>query len=125
MVKSLTAILVAATLLIGAAIFEWFFVSQQFGEFEEELHTLYLKTEAGTANGEDAKAVQTSWENRKNKLHIWIPHNDVTRMDDYMSETVRLVTDENYDLALAKLEILLHLTKCLPDTYRPGLENIF
>lgn len=124
MVKSLTAILVAAALLLGAALFEWFYVSDQFEKFNGELQALYLKADEETANAEDAKAVQTSWEKRKEHLYVWIPHSDITRIDDYVSETVRLVGEKEYSLALAKIEILLHLTKCLPDTYRPALENI-
>lgn len=125
MVKSLTAIGVAVLLLLGAALFEWRFVNDQFDEFGKELHTLYSKADEGTASSEDARAVQTSWETRKEKLHVWIPHNDISRIDDYMSETVRLIGEQEYSLALAKLEIMLHLTKCLPDTYKPAVENIF
>ena len=125
MVKSLCSIAVAILLMLGAALFEWFYVSDNFEEFGEELHTLYQKTENETANGEDAKVVQSSWEKRKEGLHVWIPHNDISRIDDYMSETVRLVAEKEYTLALAKLEILIHLCECLPDTYRPALENVF
>lgn len=124
MVKSLTAILVSIALLLGAALFEWFYVEKQFSDFEEELETLAQKTDAETANIEDARAVQTSWERRKEHLHIWIPHNDITRIDEYMAETVRLVGEKEYSLASAKLEIILHMTCCLPDTYRPAIENI-
>lgn len=125
MVKSLIAIASATLLLAGAIFFEWYFVEHQFETFHEELQSLYLKAQDETANGEDAKAVQTSWENRKDKLYVWIPHNDISRIDDYMSETVRLIGEKEYSLALAKMEILMHLTHCLPDTYKPGLENIF
>ncbi len=125
MVKSITAILIAAALLFGLGIFEWFYVEREFDAFGDELETLYDKTEEGRANGEDAKAVQTSWETRKERLHIWIPHNDITRLDDYMAEVVRLIAEQNYALALPKLEILMHLTECLPATYRPAVENIF
>ena len=125
MVKSLTAIGIALLLLFGAGLFEWYYVTNQFDAFGEELHALYLKADDGTANGEDAKAVQASWETRKEKLHVWIPHNDISRVDDYMSETVRLIAEKDYGLALAKLEIMIHLTKCLPDTYKPAVENIF
>ncbi|MDE5896651.1 MAG: DUF4363 family protein [Clostridia bacterium] len=124
MVKSLVSIAVTLALLAGLAVFEWLYVDAQFTQFGQELQTLVDKVEAETANGEDAKAVQHSWENRKEHLHVWIPHNDISRIDDYMSETVRLVAEKDYTLALAKLEILTHLTKCLPDTYRPALENI-
>lgn len=125
MVKSLIAIASAALLLAGAVFFEWVFVENQFCSFHEELSSLYEKIDDESANGEDAKAVQTSWESRKEKLYVFIPHNDITRMDDYMSEAVRLVAEKEYPLALSKLEILMHLTECLPDTYKPGIENIF
>ena len=125
MVKSLTAIIISALLLLGAARFEWGFVSNEFEGFEQELTALYSKTEEETANVEDAKAVRVSWEERKSRLHVWIPHNDISRIDDYLSETVRLVGEKEYPLALAKLEILIHLCTCLPDTYSNALENIF
>lgn len=125
MVKSLIAILTAIALLVGAAVIESYYVSDQFGDFEKELLALYAKVDNGTANGEDAKAVQTSWERRKEHLHVWIPHNDVSRIDDYMSETVRLIGEKEYPYALANLEILIHLCSCLPDAYSPALENIF
>ena len=125
MVKSLTAILTSIALLAGVAIFESLYVSKQFHDFGEELHALYLKTENETANGEDAKAVQTSWENRKEHLHVWIPHNDVSKIDDYMSETVRLIGEKEYSYALANLETMIHLCSCLPDTYSPAVENVF
>ena len=124
MVKSLTAIVLAAALLLGLGLFEGAFVKREFGAFGEELSTLYEKVEEERANGEDAKAVQASWEKRKERLHVWIPHGDIARLDDYMAESVRLVAEAEYSLALAKLEILLHLTKCLPSTYAPALENI-
>ena len=125
MVKSLTAIFVAVALLVGLGVAEWITVQSEFEAFGEELQTLYDKTDGGSASGEDAKAVQSSWEAKKEKLHVWIPHNDVMRIDDYMSETVRLIAEGDFSLALAKLEILIHLTKCLPATYSPAIENIF
>ena len=124
MVKSLTAILVSFALLVGAALFEWFYVEDQFGSFEEEVKTLALKTDAQEANIEDAKAVQTSWEQRKERLYVWIPHNDIVRIDEYLAESVRLIGEQEYALASARLEIVMHTICCLPETYRPSLGNI-
>ncbi len=125
MVKSLSAIAVAALLLIGAGLFEWHFVQKEFSDFGEELQTLYDKADRGDANAEDGRAVLRKWEERKSRLHVWIPHNDISRIDDYLSETVRLVGEREYPLAMAKLEILIHLSECLPGTYSPSAENIF
>ena len=124
MVKSLTAILVSFALLLGAALFEWFYVEDQFSAFEEEVTTLALKTDAQTANVEDAKAVQRSWDKRKDRLYVWIPHNDIIRIDEYLAESVRLIGEEEFSLASARLEIIMHMIGCLPDTYRPSLGNI-
>ena len=125
MIKSLTAIGIAVLLLLGLGIFEWFYVNDQFAAFGEEIQSLYDKAEAETANVEDARAVLASWESRKQQLHIWIPHNDINRIDDYLAEAVQLIADEEFSLALAKLEILLHLSATVPGTYEPGVENIF
>ncbi len=125
MVKSLTAIGISVALLLGLALFEWFYVTGQFSDFRGELESLYTKVEEERASGEDARVVQDRWEDRKENLHVWIPHNDISRIDDYMAETVRLVAEKNFPLALPKLEILLHLSECLPGTYMPAIENIF
>lgn len=125
MVKSIIAILVSALVIGFSALFEWAIVSKDFKSFHEELTYLTRKLEDGSAGEEDAKAVQTSWERRKKTLHVWIPHNDVSRIDDYMSETVHLVAGGETELAVAKIGIMLHLTHCLPDTYMPHIENIF
>ena len=57
MVKSLTAIGIATALLLGLALFEWFYVADQFEGFGEEVQTLYDKAETGTANEVGSHAV--------------------------------------------------------------------
>ena len=124
MVKSLISILVALLLLAGAAVFEWVYTEDEFSDFREELETLYDKIDNETVSVEDAKIVQNSWERRKESLYVLIPHSDISKIDDYISQTVGLVNEKDYPLALANLEIVLHLTECLPGTYRPTIENI-
>ena len=109
MVKSLISILVAGLLLLGAAIFEGIYVKQQFSAFGEEVSALMQKAEGKQAAAGDAEAVYASWEKRRDELHIWIPHNDISRIDDYLSESIRCFEEEQPTLALAKLEIVLRL----------------
>lgn len=124
MVKSFISIL-AALLLFAAAVYgELSTVNGAFSEFEEELSSLSQKIEEKVANGEDAKAVRTAWERHKTKLHIWIPHNDIMRVDDLLSETVVYVAEGEYALANAKMEVLHHVCKSIPATYFPLSENI-
>ncbi len=125
MVKSLLSILLAGLLLLGAAVFEGVYVKQQFEGFGEEVSALLEKTEEGTASEADAEAVYTAWEERRDKLHIWIPHNDISRIDDYLSESIRCLREGESKLAMAKLEIVLRLTETLPSTYLVSLPNLF
>ncbi|MGN0822472.1 MAG: DUF4363 family protein [Candidatus Gallimonas sp.] len=124
MVKSLVSILTAFLLLVSAALIEWRYVETEFDAFAEELATLRVKVEEETANAEDAKALRISWDEKKSRLHAIIPHNDVSRIDDWMSETVGLIEEGNYSLALSKLEVLEKICHTVPDTYRPALENV-
>ena len=124
MIKSICTVLAVSALLVGAALFERIYIADALSAFSEEAHTLYEKTEAGSAVGADAEAVRTAWEARKEKLHIWLPHNDVNRVDDALSEAVRLIAEQEYALALPKLEVVLHLAATLPSAYRPSLANI-
>ena len=125
MIRSVSAIFAVCVLLAGAAIFEHFYVSKAFEVFSAELTSLYEKADAQTANYEDTRAVQTAWEARKERLQIFLPHNDVARVDNYLAETVRLVAEENYAPALPKLEALMHLAQTFPNAYRPTPANIF
>ena len=125
MVKSLTAIGVSVLLLLGLALFEWQYVDREFRDFREEVHALGEKTARGEAGIEDARLVRRLWEGHRDGLHVWIPHNDISRIDDYLAEALRYVAEQQNDLALAKLEIVLHLCETVPGTYKPGVENIF
>lgn len=125
MVKSLISIAAALAILLTAAFAEWFFVERQFTDFEQEISALTDKVEAKTANAEDAKTIRASWDEKKSRLHIVIPHNDIARIDDWISESVSLISEGDFTLALSKLEVLSQMCRNVPEAYRPGLENIF
>ncbi len=125
MVKSILSILLAGLLLLGAALFEGVYVKEQFGGFGKEVAALICKAEEGNAQKADAEAVYASWEERRDKLHIWIPHNDIMRIDDYLAESIRGFEEEDDTRALEMLEIVLRLTETLPSTYLVSLPNLF
>ena len=124
MVKSLVSIGIAILLLAGTALFEWLYIEDEFSAFQSELQTLYDKIDNETAGVEDAKIVQRSWDRRKEGLYILIPHSDISRIDDYVSQVVGYVNEKDFPLAKANLNMILHLSECLPGTYRPTIANI-
>ena len=125
MVKSiiytLTAFILCLALFIGVEIY----LKKQFSEFHSALDILYKKVEDETANREDGYAVRELWADKKSKLHIFIPHNDISYIDYWLSEACGLIYCKQYDLALGKIEVLEEITQNLPGGYSLKIENIF
>ena len=87
--------------------------------------TLYRKVEEGDATVGDAHAVMELWEDKKSKLHIFIPHNDIAQIDYYLTEAGGHIRDGENGLAMAKLNVVIHLAQSLPSAYSVRLENVF
>lgn len=125
MVKAICYTVAAILICIGLFIFSGIYLENQFNEFSSALDTLYEKIEDETATVEDGYAVRTLWTDKKSKLHILIPHNDISYIDYWLSEACGLIKNGHYDLALGKVEVLKEITKNLPDAYSLKFENIF
>ncbi len=125
MVKAISYTLAAIVLCIGIFIFSGLYVSKQFGDFSKAVDGLYSKIEDGTANREDGYAVRSLWNDKKEKLHVFVPHNDISYVDYWLSEACGLLYNGNYELALAKLEVLKEITRTLPGAYDLHIANIF
>ena len=69
--------------------------------------------------------MRSLWADKRSKLHIFIPHNDIAYVDYRLNEAYSYVYTGNYPLALANLEIVRRMTETLPDNYKLKLENIF
>lgn len=125
MVKSIIYTIVAIALCAAFFIFTEMYVSEQFGYLYDATEILYEKVEEGDATENDANAVRQLWEDKKSKLHIFIPHNDIAQIDHYLSEASGHIRDGENGLALAKLEVVKHMAQSLPSAYSIRLENVF
>jgi hypothetical protein len=124
MVKSIATTLGAIVLSLAFFIWVDYYLSEQCHEFYLAVDTLYEKTENEEATKEDATAVRTLWQGKKRKLHIFVPHNDLTQVDYRLNEVVGLLYAEDYEHALCSLEVVREMAKNLPDSYNIKLENI-
>lgn len=124
MVKAISYTLAAILLCTGIFIFSEWYLGNQFGEFSTALDTLYGKIEDETATRDDGYAVRAVWEDKKSKLHMLVPHNDISYIDYWLNEACSLIYTKNYELALANVEVLQQIAKNLPDAYRLKWENI-
>jgi hypothetical protein len=125
MVKSIIYTLSAIALCVGFFFGVEYYLGCQFNQFYTALSCLYDKVEMQVATREDAFAVKSMWSDKKSKLHIFIPHNDISYIDYWLNETCGLIYVGNYDLALGKIEVLQEIAKNLPDAYSVKFENVF
>ncbi len=124
MVKAISYTLAAILVCTGLFIFAEWYMGEQFDEFSVALDTLYEKIENETATREDGYAVRTVWEDKKSKLHMLVPHNDISYVDYWLNEACSYIYTKDFDLALANVEVLKQISKNLPDAYRLKWENV-
>ncbi|MDE6867938.1 MAG: DUF4363 family protein [Clostridia bacterium] len=125
MVKSVIYTLTAIVLCVVLFVCVELYVDKQFDEFSSAVNTLYKKVENETANREDGYAVKEMWLDKKSKLHVFVPHNDISYVDYWLNETCGLIYTGDYEAALSKLEVLKEIADALPGSYAVRLENIF
>lgn len=125
MVKSIIYTVIAVALCLAFFIFSEMYVEEQFEDFHAAVLTLYDKVESGYANDGDVRAVCAMWEEKKSRLHVFIPHNDISQIDYYLTEAGGFIREQHYDHALAKLEAVSHMAQSLPSSYSINLENVF
>ena len=125
MVKGICYTLAALAVSLGLFFFSQWYMNKQFEEFSQALDALYTKVEEKTASQEDGYAVKTLWAEKKSKLHIFVPHNDISYIDYWLNEACGLLRNGEYELALGNVEVLKEIAKNLPDAYSIRLENVF
>ncbi len=124
MVRSIISTIVTLTIFIAFFIFTDVYVNTQFSDFESAVETLYEKVEQKTATRQDGYAVKSLWHDKKDKLHVFIPHGDIAPIENYLDEACILIYTNNYQLALSKLEVVKELAKQIPKGYTLAIENI-
>ncbi len=125
MVKTIASILISLALLVGAAVFETVFINTQFADVRAALEALEEKVREESAVAADTQSVQKLWENKKEKLHAVIPHNDISYIDYWLGEADGCIQAQLYRDALAKIDVLLVICRQIPQTYALTFENIF
>ncbi len=125
MVKTLISVIAAILIFAGCAVAENYMIENSFGEFDERLALLYDKTLDESATVDDVLGVQKLWVDKKEILHVAIPHVEIKEIDLWLSETVRLVEQQKFLDAAQKIEVARELCEQIPRTFKVRIENIF
>ena len=125
MVRSLISTACALAILFGAAAYETSYIKNTFSTFSVYLKQTEEKLEKEQATLADATALLNFWLNKKRKLHIFIPHNEIKEIDLWLSECVAFTEEGNFPEAKSKIVVLLELCEQIPNTFLLKIENVF
>lgn len=125
MVRSIITALCALALLFCAGTYENYYVGKTFSTFSVYIEQTSEKLKKETASTEDARALQNFWLEKKQKLHIFIPHNEIKEIDLWLAECVAFTEEKNFEEARTKLVVLEKLSDQIPRTFLLKAENIF
>ncbi len=124
MVKSFISLIVTVLLLIGFSVFESYYINKTFLEFKGVMVEVYDKIESDLATKEDILSAQKYWLDKKEKLHVFIPHNDVKEIDLWLAESSTLVENKKKEDALSKIDVVIELIEQIPKIYSFKTGNV-
>ncbi len=124
MVKSIISTILATVLLVSLSLIEQSVIKNTFLELKDNLTIVYAKTENQTAIKDDILAYQKFWIQKKEFLHVFIPHNEIKEMDLWIGESCTLIENKKYEDALSKLDVVMELIEQIPKTFALRVENV-
>lgn len=124
MVKSIISVIVASLILFIASICEQNYINDTFSELKDSFVIIYNKIENDTAVKEDILSAQKLWISKKEKLHIFISHNEIKEVDLWIAETVTLVENGKKEDAVSKIDVVIELMEQIPKSFSFRVENL-
>ncbi len=124
MVKSILSLILSICLFVSLTTLEQILVNNTFTSLEERVEIVYKKAENKSAKKDDILALQKLWIEKKEFLHIFIPHNEIKEIDLWLSESCTLVENEKWEDAISKLDVVIELLEQIPKTFDFRIENI-
>ena len=100
------------------------FTKLSIKEFKEIMVIVYEKVESDTATKDDVLSAQKYWIAKKEKLHVFIPHNDIKEIDLWIAESSTLVENGKKEDALSKIDVVIELIEQIPKAYSFRIENL-
>ena len=124
MVKSIISVIVASLILFFASLYEQNYINTTFKELKNSFVIIYNKIENDTAIKEDILSAQKLWISKKEKLHIFISHNEIKEVDLWIAETVTLVENGKKEDAVSKIDVVIELMEQIPKSFSFKIENL-
>ena len=124
MVKSIISVIVASLILLLASLYEQNYINTTFNELKDSFVIIYNKIESDTAVKDDILSAQKLWISKKEKLHIFISHNEIKEVDLWIAETVTLVENGKKEDAVSKIDVVIELMEQIPKSFSFKIENL-
>ena len=129
MYKELVISIIIVILIVSLDIYTQKYTDETVSVTTDNLYE--LKTEIQNNNSANEEILEKitdiydEWQNYREKLVLYIEHNELEKVETDLVTCKSYIEFENYDLAVAELEKTVYVLKHINDKYEFTLENIF
>ena len=124
--EMIISIILVALIFIGDYVTQGY-TDRSISSFKEELQVLKNKLIDSNeeASEEDIDSIENKWENIQNKMSYYIEHEELEKVDTYLTECSSFTKSGNYAFAINSLEKTDFILEHINEKYSFNLENIF
>ena len=97
---------------------------REVGQILESVRNGLVEENSNIAK-ENIEIAKSKWDEVKEKLVIYIEHNELEKVEMYLIEVNSYIEKEDYNMALDSLDICNFIMEHIKDKYQFSLENIF
>ncbi len=124
MVKSLVTIIISICFIAVGAFLESYYVKTSFNDLITVVEQVEMKFEEEKAAKDDILALQKLWIEKKETLHVFIPHTEIKEIDLWIAECVTYAHEQKYEDAMAKMQVVKELCEQIPKSFLLRLGNV-
>lgn len=127
MKKELTICIIVITSIIVLNIITQNYTNKVANEITENLLIAKQGIESKDNNKiiENVERANNTWEEKKNKLSLYIEHDELEKVEMYLTEIDTNIDTKEYNMAMQSLDTCIFIIDHIKDKYKMSLKNIF
>lgn len=127
MIKEIVICIIVISLVISLNIFSEKYTNKVMDNIINNLTSIReaILLEDQTLMDEEIKKVKNEWDKYKDKLSLYIEHDDLEKIETYFVQLNTHIEIEEYNMAIESLDLCVFMIEHTKDKYKLSLKNIF
>lgn len=127
--KEIIIVTIIVVIIISLDVITHNYTKNSVEEISNQLQKLSQNLKKEDINYEDIKQqyeyLNKSWEKRNSKMAYFIEHNELEKVEAYITSMISFIDTGDYSLALNQIENNIFVLNHIKDKYQLSLDNLF